>query len=776
MNTHTCPPSARIRFPHLGRLQALRRFTRSLRTGATGALLIAGASLAEAANANTIVIRTDSLGSTPAASGLNLGHFANGSNAAEFWRYLGASGARVFISPSMVEPGDDIEGTGDGVVTRDDFFARRDAMDANVLNPDYINWPYFENNYATRDSLAWNGEGNMLTVDGALQALHDQGATIMATISATEGRFPITNSDDWAGKWELWQHYYAQAFYLARKYDVVRFSMFNEPNHEAAGGITSENWRMRLELASDAIQRAIANVNARDAKSLVPTIFAPNTAGNPLGDAWTFWGQPAIHYRHRKINGFNYSNWNNLHYYNYQFYAKLSDGTADPIMSGVSFGTTLATMHTRIAGEMPGETPYPVAVTEANSLTASDFFTTADTLETPSRFVTLGSILSNLVNNAVREVYVFKMAQTKDAEHPITPVKKNGLCYTDNTTFRYGGITLAGEVMRLVYKAVEPGRERPNWERGTGLDGVDITVVRDANAARHWVLLVNTNQSSRNVFVNTSALGNLQDNRVIVEEVSSSHAGAVAKYTRVNNHVIQCGQMPKQSVWLVTIPTAPQQMISSGIPTLSVAASADAMVKDGTNKFSNFGASTTLWVKNDSANGAGAHNATLIKFSIPTDVDRSKIELAVLSLHGQPGSGSAVAQAFVYGCNSDSWQENTVDWDNAPGLAQDQPVGNLIRHGVAQEQGSTLKLVGQITVEGTTATERQVDVTEFIKTQPIGDNLVSFLLVQDPRRDSPYDSAGNAIGDVQGGLKFVSKEGAASAGVDGPTLKIVRRQ
>lgn len=776
MKMHTHPTKALNSNPSSRCINLRRLIGRTLRMGATGALLIAGASLAEAANANTVVIRTDSLGPTPATSGLNLGHFADGSNAAEFWRYLGASGARMFINPTMVEPRDDIEGWGDGVVTRDDFFNRRAEMDANVLNTNYINWPYFENNYATRDSLSWNGEGNMLTVDGAMQALRAQGATIMVTISATESTFPIADSNDWAGKWELWQHYYAQAFYLARKYDVSRFSMFNEPNHEAAGGITPDNWRMRLELASDAIQRAIARVNALYMKSLVPTIFAPNSAKDPLGEAWTLWGQPAVNYRHKKINGFFYSDWNNMHYYNYQFYSKKSDGTDDPITSGVSFGQTLATMRARIAGEMPGETPFPVALTEVNSLTASDFFTVPDTLETPSRFVTLGSILSNLVNNAVREVYVFKMAQTKDVEHPTTPVKKNGLCYTDNTTFRYGGITLAGEVMRLVYKAVEPGRDRMNWESGTGLDGVDVTVIRDVGTARHWVLLVNTNQSTRNVFVNTSALGNLQDNRVIVEEVSTSYAGAVAKYTRVNNNVIQCGQMPKQSVWLITIPTAPQQMVSTGVPTLSVAASADALVKDGSNKYSNYGSSATLWVKNDSANGPEARNASLIKFAIPSGVDRSKIELAVLSLYGQPASGADVAQAFVYGCNSDGWEENTVTWNTAPGLAQSQPAGNMIRHGVAKEQGTTLKLVGQITVEGTTATERQVDVTEFVRNQPIGDSVVSFLLVQDPRRDSPYDSAGIAQGDVQGGLKFVSKEGATSAGVAGPTLKIVRRQ
>ncbi len=776
MNPSNSPSAAAISLRPFTGSSFLRCATRLLCWSGTGALLLAGTGLLRAANANTIVIRTDSLGATPYTSGLNLGHFATDSNAAEFWRYLGASGARVFINPSMAEPNDDIAGRGDGVVTRDQFFARRDEMDANVLNNSYINWPYFEQNYATRDSLDWNGEGNMLTVDGALTALRAQGATIMVTITASEDAFLIADENDWAGKWELWQHYYAQAFHLARHYDVSRFSMFNEPNHSNAGGLTPSNWQMRLELASDAIQRAIARVNALYAKSLVPTISAPNTAGDPTQSAWSDWGRPAINYRHRKVNGYSYSTWNNLHYFNYQLYGKKSDANGNPETNGAKFGTVTSSLQALIAGEMPGETPYPVTVTETNSLTAGDFFTTADTLETPLLSAKLGSILSNLVNNAVREIYVFKMAQTKDAAHPATPVKKNGICYTDNTTFRYGGITLAGEAMRLFYKAVEPGRERPNWEVGSGLSGVDVTVVRDTAAARHWVVLVNTNDSARNVFVNTAAIGNLQDNRVIIEEVSSSIAGAVSRYTRVNNNVIQCGQMPKQSVWLITIPTAPQQIGTNGNPTLSIGASADTMVKDGTNKFTNYGSSANLWVKNDSANGAEARNASFVKFAVPAGVDPAKIELAVLSLYGRPASGSAVAQAFVYGCTSDNWLESSLTWSNAPGLEQEHPVGNLIQHGVAKELGTTLRLLGQITVEGTTDGERQVDVTEFVKAEAAGDRIVSFLLVQDPRRDSPHDAAGNALGDVQGGLRFVSKEGAAAAGVDGPMLKIVRRQ
>lgn len=736
-------------------------------------LLLAGAA---SARAGTITIRTDSAGATPWVAGLNMGHFETATNAPDIWRYLSPAGARMFIDARTIEQTidsntDTTAGWGDGVTDLTTFLARRTAMDANALNAAYINWTYIENRYATANPFG--GPGNQLKIAPALAELHAQGASILVNITAGESTFPITSASDWAGKWELWQHYYFQAFYLARYYDVRRFSMFNEPNHPNANGLTYANWQMRLELASDAIQRAIAEVNRRYGKALVPSIFAPNTSGNPAsGTAWTGWGSPAIANRHLRFDGVTDASWWNFHHYNYQSYGGLGS------TNGASFATTLDALQTNIAAAMPGETPFPTAITEVNSLTGADFDTTAETLDTPRRYAQLGSILANLTAQYCREIYVFKLAQTTRGAPTNYPVAKNGLCYTDNdsaspTAWRYGGLTQAAEVARLFYKAAEADRSRPRYDRGGGLDNLDIMITRDNATGRHWMLLVNHDTVTKTVDINTAALGNLQDHRVIIEEVSGTHFGGVSRYTRVNNDVIAAGTMPARSVWLVTIPTAPQLFVLPGSPTLDVAASADAMVKDGANKNVNYGASVNLYAKNDASNANG-RNVSFVKFTVPAAVDLAKVELAVLSLTGSTLTASGVAQAFVYACTNDSWSESTVTWANAPGLLQNQPVGNLIRNGVATGQGSTLQLVGQISVEGTTATERQVDVTAFVKTQP--DKVVTFVVVQDPRRDFTINPAGPvgsiSTGDTQvDGLKFASKE----AGATGPVLKIVRR-
>jgi hypothetical protein len=96
-----------------------------------------------------VTIQATSAGRTPDALGYNLGHFMPGTNAADWFNYSGVTAARAFISPSDIEPSDDLPGIGDGVVDQATFMARRSALRANAANPaapldnSFINWPAF---------------------------------------------------------------------------------------------------------------------------------------------------------------------------------------------------------------------------------------------------------------------------------------------------------------------------------------------------------------------------------------------------------------------------------------------------------------------------------------------------------------------------------------------------------------------------------------------------------------------------------------------------------
>src|SRR4051794_22187827 len=206
-------------------------------------------------SAATITIQTNLLGITPSLLAYNSGHFVPGSNTRDWWHYSGVSGARVFISPGVIEPGDDIAGRGDGVTDQATFLGRKAALRSNPLNTNYINWPYFTNNFNTTDQHG----SNLLNPNGTCSDLRQLGIEIQVCLTASQGSFTITDANDWAGRWELWQNYYAEAFYLARYFDVQRFQMYNEPN--AVSSLTAIEFLERLQITSDAIQSAVADVN-----------------------------------------------------------------------------------------------------------------------------------------------------------------------------------------------------------------------------------------------------------------------------------------------------------------------------------------------------------------------------------------------------------------------------------------------------------------------------------------------------------------------------------
>ncbi len=179
--------------------------------------------------AATLTVRTDILGSTPGLLAYNSGHFVPGSNTRDWWRYAGVSGARVFLTAGVIEASDDIAGWGDGVTDQASFLSRRAALRADPLNPNYINWPYLTNRYR----LTQQHGSNILEPYYTCSSLRQLGIQILISIEASASTFPITSASDWAGKWELWQHYYFQAFYLGREFDVERFQMWNEPDSPA---------------------------------------------------------------------------------------------------------------------------------------------------------------------------------------------------------------------------------------------------------------------------------------------------------------------------------------------------------------------------------------------------------------------------------------------------------------------------------------------------------------------------------------------------------------
>lgn len=732
----------------------------------TLAMLFAAA--CQSTDGATLTISGSTSGSTPDRLGYNLGHYMDGSNASDWFRYSGAKAARIFISVSDIEPTDDISPVGDGVDSESAFFSRRAALRANAasktatLSSTYVKWSTFSNNYKNVSS-----GNNQIKLSYALSQLRAMGVDVLANITASPNRFPITvgSSTEWGDKWELWQHFYAQAFLLSRDYGVTRFSIFNEPNGYT--GMTPADWLMRLRLCSDAIQCAVADMNSRYSKSLQAQVLAPNTANgfskyNTLSDTW---GYDAINNRHLQLNGTSSASWNNFHAYNYQKYTTLTND------SGGSSGyiEDLAALRTAITNDMAPEAALPIGLTEFNVRTGDSYDLRPETLDDPGEAVALAANCIALAQNDTRFLYLFKFGQTaNDAAY--YGVAKNGTHYVDNSTAstslnNYGGATKGAEVYRLFNKAAGAGRAIYPLTGSTGATptttaGVWSLATRDISGGFYYFFIANKNTSSISLDLDLSSLGLVEGTPVTVEEVSAASLGGISRVTTVTGGKVPPADLLGQSVWLVSVP-------DGATVTSQVAADMDTQLGDGAFSSTVGGSTSQMLVRDDGT--SNGRRVVYVRFPIPAGSPK----LALLNLSSALSSGTAPIQAHVYGVNgNDAWDQATATWTSltsgslAP-LKAGMSAGDNISHNVVANQGTVTQIQGQLLVSSTNFSEQFVDVTSFVKSQ--SDGFATFLVVQDHRWDVALPSLSS--GDIQpAGILLSAKDANGGSNTTGPRL------
>jgi len=674
-------------------------------------------------------------GKTPEIVGYNSGHFMPGSNTADWWRYSGVNGARVWPTPSVVEARDDLSPWGDGVSSQATFEARRAALRANPLNTSYINWPYFENRYQNNPTTG----ANIINLKYAFGQLHQLDIDPVVAINYSNGGFPwdpAGTAAGWADRWEQWQHFYAQAFYLAKNFDVHRFQMYNEPNGD---DIPAAEWLERLRFSSDAVQAAVADVNALYGKSLDAQMQAPVTAGTPL-TYYPTWGQPVMNLLHTPLFATSPDpNFNLIDTYAYQRYD----------LSGDSFGNELTNVKNTVNAAAAG-TPMRYAITEFNVHTASNFDNMTQTLDTPSKSSRFGSILAQLANNKPDELYIFKFSQGPGT-NPGT-VKKNGTHFVDNDSSPYniGGVTAGGEVVRLFAKGFAGANDLFNVPAASGTGSTDLRMAaaRNVGENKYYLFSANEGTAARPLSINASSWGIAPGARVIVEEVSADRHGEVSQILTMPANGLLSLTQPAQSVLLFSIPkTAPTY-----VRTLN--ATDDAMVKAGSNANENYGTSPNLFIKN-SVDTPGARNVTFIKFNTGS-ILTSEIEQAVLQVYGENQGTDTKVIAHVYGIANDNWNELTINWNNAPNLAASLGAAvDDISENFITDIGNSARIVGHLTG---IATSRglALDVTDFVRNHP--DQQLTFLIAREVRYD------GENVSDALTSLRLASKERGTNPG------------
>ena len=343
---------------------------------------------------------------------------------------------------------------------------------------------------ASRESLVLlKNEGNVLPLRRDLRSVLVVGPNA-ASISFANNRYGPYDPP----AWELWQHYYAQAFLLASPHGVRRFSMFNEPNAWSPS-ISADEWLRRLRVCSDALQAGLADANRRRGTSLAAEILAPNTANGAT--KYDEWGKPAVVGRHVRLDETTDPGWTNLHVYNYQKYSMYTNDTGSS--SGyVEVGLRRARREPRRADRASGLPALP-----------------------------------------------YKFAQTERADG-VYPVQKNGTHYVQNGTSgvnQYGGATKAAEVFRLFAKASGAARDRHAVLPTLGGE-VWPMVTRDAATGRTFAFVANRGTQAVPIELDLSEVGVPEGSPAAIEEVSGSTAGGVAALSKVTRGSVSGYTLP----------------------------------------------------------------------------------------------------------------------------------------------------------------------------------------------------------------------------------------
>jgi hypothetical protein len=711
--------------------------------------------------AATLTVSAQAAAPTPAVSGANIAHFMPDSNASDWWRHTGLSGARVFLNAAHFNVAGSAPPGDAEVVDEASFLARRAALRSDPLNPAFINWPLVSQRFNTVPS-----GNNRYVPDHAFGEIRRLGGNALAQVSLSESAFPITGPNDWRGRWVAWRTYYSIAHHLARHHGVTRFSAFNEPNHPDTR-IEPEPWLMRLRLASDAAASAVADAKV---PGLHPVFTAPVTAG-ATGSPYTEYGRPAVR---TILDTFAAQTQPLFHLYSYQQYN----------LTPSSFAENLVNTRSLVTADLPAAAPMPrFAITEFNVHTGATFDAMPEHADTLSKAIRLAAISTRLMQAGADELYAFKFGMTAYPATRNYPVQKNALLYVDNDhpPYSYGSITRSGDAYRLFTKAFAPGRSRLVTSlSGTGASDLVAAASIDPADDQLRILTVNESANSVPLSLNLADLKIPPGNIAIIEDVSQWRRGSARWVGEVSGPSLDFGNQPAQTVWLITLPTRPQR-IQDGTRQLVLLPAADTTLRDGPLAGTNFGSASTLTARHH-PEIPEERSAAIIRFDLPPDWDPDELELAFLSLPVAPiNGGAATIHAHLYAMDHTHWSETSATWSNTPALRQNAPLGNQIRHGVVAGAGSFVHILGNLTASGTSYTTRQLDITRHLR--GIQSPQAAFLVAQVPRwnvdiHQPTLPSSWDELppGDSQpDGLRIRSREAATPSSAPA-TLTVVRKQ
>lgn len=661
-----------------------------------------------------VVLENVTVGTGMPLVGYNTGHYLPGSNTSAWLEYSRVNAARFFASFTEWTPDNAVD-PGDGVNDVVDFDARKEQLRRDPENGPYLRWnilhDIFENHvYSITNYYRLNYQISELVRLG-----------VTPILEAAELRW----NSPWSVLWQEWQKHYAFTYHLAKEYDVERYNFLNEPDlPTSAGDLVNQQIYIRgLQIASDAIRCAIADVNAAYGKSLKAIVQAPvithvsSSTGDDHMDADTDsdhrddvygWGQISLTNIRTDYHGaavdYNIFDVFDTHQYN---------------KTASTYAYEFGMMRQKMQQYTPTSAALPIIYSEFNRRNTSAFETSGDDLDSPRMYCDLAAIWAAALANEAAGMIAFKFENT---------MRANGIPYgtgfyyvEDQGTYDIHGVSKAGEMNRLFAKGFRG--EKPRL-RATLDDGRTTVATHDPHADCFYLWLprpygnpggpVTLDLAALPLGPGDHAPGPAEPAQVLVEEVSPAHSGDITTVTPVpGDRRINLDQ-PANSVWLVTI-TRPRP--------------AQVCVADTAVSVARGGAATDaeLAVSLDTT-GTLPSQVSYLAFRLPPDAAPSAVR-ARLELYGASTDGAPFT-FHVYMLTDTSWTAAPFTWQTAPYLD-----GAAVR---PTSVGQKVFPAGQLTALGTSGPAR-MDVTDALRHAKGA--AVGFLLIRESRRDG--DTADN---------------------------------
>ncbi|GAA4984889.1 DNRLRE domain-containing protein [Actinopolymorpha pittospori] len=682
-----------------------------------------------AAGAVGVVVQNESAGRGMPLVGYNTGHYMPGSNTSAWLEYSRVNAVRFFASFTQWAPDEAFDG-GAGIESVQDFDARKAQLRSDPERSPFLRWDILEDLFENQVY----SDTNHYQLNYQVAELQRLGvAPIMEAVELAWNR-------PWSGLWLQWQKHYAFTYHLARHYDVERYNFLNEPDHpSAAGDIVDQAVYVRgLQLASDAIRSAIADVNSRYGKSLRAIVQAPvithasSSKGDDHMDADSDadprddehgWGEISLRNLRTDYHGetveHDIFDVFDTHQYN---------------KTAPTYEYEIAMMRSKMRMYTPTGVALPIVYSEFNRRNTGAFETSGDDLDTPAIYCDLAGIWAAAAAGQVEGMIAFKFQNT---------MRANGIPY--GTGFYYvanegrydiHGVTKAGEVNRLFAKGFKGDAKELLTVAAD--DGRIVLAAHDREARRCAIWLPHpTGTPAESVTLDLRALPVARrGSEVVVEEVSPTHSGGIVLKAPLPGSGRLTLEQPADSVWLVTV-TAPG-------PIHRVEAHVDAHVRSGGETSGGDMLGVSLPAAG-AIGGIGTDGATGAEVSyLAFDLDHPPVEArpprqAVLELFGS-GEDAAPFTFTAYVVIDTAWVGQDLTWETAPYLDPD---------GVrATEVGTTLFPAGQVSLEGAPGTAR-LDVTDALR--HVDGDAVGFLLIRERRRaeDNADDGRRGEIASVR---------------------------